>query len=78
MKVTANTTTVVTTVLTGEVSRGDIESLIRSRVHIPEGATVEIFVTVPGGGDWSSTELMTSLHPVEFRITFEGVPRDKP
>lgn len=43
-----------------ELDRADIIELIRSKKVIPSGIKDEdlrIFVRVPGGGDWSNTDL---------------------
>lgn len=72
--VVVTTQTVVTTTcfsLTGK----DIIDLLRARGHtVPDDANVSF--TIPGGGDWSNTELQISAeYPVE--VSFSSTITEK-
>ena len=67
MKVTSNLEVVRAQRLECEVNAKDILELVRQHAHIPEGATVRIYVDIPGGGDWSNMELDIDEHPVQVR-----------
>lgn len=77
MKVFGNLETVTTQHLSCEVTAADILDVVRQHTLIPEGARVRIFVEVPGGGDWSNTELDIAEHPVRVRISWSVDPAQK-
>ncbi len=56
LPVSVSGTTVVTKTHTITLNREVIIDLLRKE-GIEVGASVEIFVSVPGGGDWSNTDL---------------------
>jgi hypothetical protein len=47
---------------------------IRKRFRLPDDA--EIVVRVPGGGDWSNTDLAIKDHPLTARFTKTTAPTD--
>lgn len=59
----------------GELPYNDIAKAV-CRLLPPDAPTdvrVTVYVYVPGGGDWSSTELDVEDHPVKFRATWTDV-----
>lgn len=79
MMVKGNLTVTKTQHLECEVTAVDILQLVRAQVHIPSGVPVRIFVEVPGGGDWSHTDLDIAEHPVQVRAEWsieEVTPSD--
>lgn len=67
MKIGGKLTVTKTQRMSCEVTYDDILALVRSQVNIPAGAEVRIYVEVPGGGDWSHTDLDVAEHPVQVR-----------
>ena len=67
MKTQGKLTVTKTQSLSCEVTHDDILALVRGQVDIPPGVAVRIYVEVPGGGDWSHTDLDISEHPVQVR-----------
>ena len=63
---------VTTTVrVTGQLEYSDIIALVRRAVpDAPANAEITITVYVPGGGDWSNTDLDVEEHPLEFVCTW--------
>lgn len=64
MKVDGKLTVTKTQTIRVTVGHDDVLALVRKTVHIPAGVEVRIFVEVPGGGDWSHTDLDLHEHPV--------------
>ena len=62
MKTITRTVTEKTTTTEKVFSADDV----RKALGLPEGAS--LFVRVPGGGDWSNTELDLDTHPLEATI----------
>ncbi len=52
----------------GIVEHAEILKLVLQQLgdDAPKNASITITVRVPGGGDWSSTDLDIEEHPVEF------------
>lgn len=71
MSFDVKTETVKTTTVVGTLTYDDLLSLVRARVHIPPGVAVRIYVDVPGGDDWSNTELDIRDHPVQIRAVWQ-------
>ncbi len=69
LPVSLSGTTVVTKTHTITLNREVIIDLLRKE-GIEVGASVEIFVSVPGGGDWSNTDLdISHSRPVTVHRT---------
>lgn len=49
-----------------------LEALKGVGLPVPDGAKVFTFVRVPGGGDWSNTDLEIKESPIQIRITSES------
>lgn len=47
-----------------------VRKILPAGAQAPAHVTVTFFVEVPGGGDWSYTELNVVDHPVKFRATW--------
>jgi hypothetical protein len=68
MKIRAKTVTTTERIIEGEISGEELlESLLR-QLQLPSGAVVHFYMDVPGGGDWSNTELQVQPdQPLRFR-----------
>lgn len=59
-----------------ELNRDDMLELLRKAGHeIPEHAALQVYFAVPGGGDWSNTDVdIDSKNPirVQWQITTES------
>ncbi len=70
MKVQGKLSVLRTQNLKCEITYADLVAFVRERVAIPDGVTVRIYVEVPGGGDWSHTDLEIEEHPVQVSATW--------
>jgi hypothetical protein len=75
MKIQGNLTVTKTQRVQIEVTAQDILDLVRQRVHVLTGVSVAIrvYVDVPGGEDWSNTQLDIHDHPVHVRFEWSEV-----
>lgn len=60
----------------GELTFADLAKLVRAQVGVPAGASVRLYVDVPGGGDWSNTDLDVEDHPVKFTVEWTESRQD--
>jgi hypothetical protein len=45
---------------------------VRRAAGAPKSATVRLYVSVPGGGDWSNEDLnLGDMHPLRAEVTWE-------
>lgn len=70
----------LTEVVTIEITSGDILRYLtgedrNGKIHIPNGATdLQVFVRIPGGGDWSNMDLeINSNTPLTIRYRLPRV-----
>jgi hypothetical protein len=65
-------TTTVTTrnvKIEGAIDYEDLVGLLKAKIGVPlRGVSFTLYVDVPGGGDWSNTELDVEEHPVKFVV----------
>jgi hypothetical protein len=63
----------ISSVVEGLLDSEDLYPLIQKLVpEAPEDATIDIYVDVPGGGDWSNTKLDLDLvNQVKFTVSWE-------
>lgn len=52
-----SSTVVHTTKGSIELNAADVVELLRARADIPAAATMRVYFAVPGGGDWSNTDI---------------------
>ena len=59
--------------VTGAISTGALFELVYREVKdMPPDAQIDLFVSVPGGGDWSNTNLeIGEEHRVNFRVRWK-------
>jgi hypothetical protein len=70
-----NTTTVTTTTHTAELHGSDILHLVCETLGLSVGSvkSYSVYVTVPGGGDWSNQRLNMNEEKVQVEIVVEEV-----
>lgn len=76
MKTRAKKQTTVTETAEYELRDFDIRRLLGQEVEIPPGASVKVWVEVPGGGDWSNEDLDMAEYPVHVLVTTTVVSGD--
>lgn len=68
-----HTTKLIKSIVEGYLDVNDLYPLIHKLVpEVPADATIDVYVDVPGGGDWSDTKLDIDLaHHVKFAVSWE-------
>lgn len=64
--------------ITGAITKADLIELIMNTIEVPFGVEPRIFVTVPGGGDYSGQQLLIGEETtLEFVIRWSDAPDEQ-